>query len=77
MVLPNGARWTSDSRQIVLVTISRPNACSPDFSKHSGEWHSLWMIGDAATGAIDPTSIRVQADDKPFQTPQDGAYAGH
>jgi hypothetical protein len=77
MVLPNGARWTSDGRQIVLVTISRPNACSPDFSKHPGEWHSLWMIGDARSGAIDPASIRVQPNDKPFQAPSDGAYAQH
>lgn len=77
MVLPNGARWTADSHQIVLVTISAPYACSRDFSKHPGKWHPLWMIGDVRSGKIDPASVRVQPDDKPFAAPTDGAYSQH
>lgn len=75
MVLPNGTRWAPDSRHIVMVTLSRPDACSPDFSKHPGNWHSLWMIGDARTGTVDAASVRVQPDDKPLQVPSDGVYA--
>lgn len=74
-VLPAGARWTADGHEIVLVTVSRPDACSPDHSKHPGRWRSLWMMGDVRTGAINRTSIRVQPDDGPFQPPGDGVYA--
>jgi hypothetical protein len=73
-VLPNGARWAGDSRRIVLVTISAPYACTVISRKH-GTWQSLWMIGDVQSGLIDPKSIRVQPNDKPFQAPHDGPYA--
>ncbi len=71
-VLPNGARWTRDGRGIVLVTISRPDAC--EVFGRPGRWHSLWMIGDVGSGVISPASIRVQADDKPLGMPRDGPY---
>jgi hypothetical protein len=68
-------RWTRDGRDIVLVTISAAYACSPDFSRNPGKFHSLWMIGDVRTGLIDPASIRVQPDDRPFEVPRDKAYS--
>ena len=74
MVLPNGARWTRDGKGIVLVTISRPDACT-DFGKSSGSWHSLWMVADVSSGRIDPRSIRVQLDDAPLQIPRGGVYS--
>ena len=77
MVLPNGARWTPDSREIVLVTVSASYACAREFNSHPGKWHSLWMIGDVRTGNIDVNSIRIQPDDKAFQVPRDGAYSEH
>lgn len=74
MILPNGVKWSRDSRRVVLVTISRPDACT-DYGRHRGTWHSLWMIEDVATGHIDPASVRVQRDDKPLKLPRTGAYA--
>jgi hypothetical protein len=74
MILPNAVRWSRDSRRFVLVTISRPDACS-DYGRHPGTWHSLWMIEEVATGRIDPRSVRVQSDDKPLKMPRTGAYA--
>lgn len=68
-VLPNGARWTRDGRAIVLVTISRPDACE------TGKWEPLWMIGQADGGGVDAKSIRVQPDDRPLSAPEDGPYA--
>ncbi|MDF7775048.1 hypothetical protein P1X14_07310 [Sphingomonas sp. AOB5] len=73
-VLPNGARWTRDSQRIVLVTISRPDACG-DFYQPRGDWQSLWMIGDMATGRIDPASIRVDRGNTGLTMPRDGAYS--
>ncbi len=72
-VLPNGARWTRDGRGIVLVTVSRPNAC--EMSGRPGRWRSLWMIGDVDSGRVSSASIRVAPDDKPMRTPTDGPYA--
>ena len=72
-VLPNGSRWARDSRRIVLVTISRPDACSSTNRKRV-IWRSLWMIGEVRHGRINPESIRVQPDDKPFQPPRGGPY---
>lgn len=76
MVLPNGARWTRDSRKIILVTISAPYACT-EFGRRPGSWHSLWMIGEAASGRIAPGSVRVQPDDKPLRMPREAAYSNH
>lgn len=73
-VHPNGVRWTHDSRQIVLFTISASYACS-EMTKRPGSWHSLWMIGDVTSGLIDPDSVRVQSDNQPMQIPQDDAYS--
>ncbi len=72
-VLPNGVRWTHDGRGIVLVTISRPDAC--ELFGRTGRWRSLWMIGDVDSGQVSPASIRVQADDAPLRMPADGPYA--
>jgi hypothetical protein len=74
MVHPNGVRWTRDSLRIVLFTISAAYACT-EFGRRPGSWHSLWMIGEAATGRIDAQSIRVQRDDKPLKVPSGGAYS--
>lgn len=73
MILPNGARWTRDGRRVVMVTISRPNACGGDYGP-VGDWRPLWMIGDVASGAIDPASIRVATTEGPMKTPDDGPY---
>lgn len=75
MVVANGAHWLGDSRRIVLMTTSGSHACLGDFRRRPGTWHSLWMIGDARNGRIDSASIRVQADDKPYDPPTDRAYA--
>ena len=74
MILPNGVQWSRDSRRVILVTISRPDACT-DFGRHRGTWHSLWMIEDVPSGRIEPGSVQVQPDDKPFRTPTTGAYS--
>jgi hypothetical protein len=75
MVLPNGARWIGENK-VVLVTISRSDACSGDYGGQPGEWEPLWMIGDLTTGAIEPASIRVAADEGGLKIPEDGPYAG-
>lgn len=75
MILPNSSRWTRDGRGVVMVTISRPDACSGDYGGEPGDWKPLWMIGDLATGTIDPTSIRIQATDGPLAIPKDGVYS--
>lgn len=74
MVLPNGSRWSRDSRHIILVTVSAPYACK-EFGRHPGTFHSLWMIGDVGTGRIDKSSIRVQSDSQPFREPRGGPYS--
>lgn len=74
MVLPNGTRWTRDGRHIVLVTVSAPYACS-EFGKRPGTFKELWMIGDARTGRILPTSIRVDHSITRLIEPRDGIYA--
>lgn len=76
MVYPNGARWSSDSRRIILFTVSRPDACASYNSKRPGSFRSLWMIGDVRTGLVAHGSVRVQPDDGPLEVPQTGAYAG-
>jgi hypothetical protein len=72
-VLPNGVRWTRDGQGIVLVTISRPDAC--DLAGRLGQWRSLWMIGEVGNGRVSPASIRAQADDTLLRAPSDGPYA--
>jgi hypothetical protein len=75
MVNPNGMKWTRDSRDIVILTVSRTDACT-DFARRPGNWHSLWMIGDVRSGLIKRASIRVQSDNGPLQMPTNGPYAG-
>jgi len=75
MINPNGVRWMPDGHRIVVVTISRPDACSADWTDTPGEWRPLWMIGDIRSGIVEPESIRVQPADAPFQMPTDGPYA--
>ena len=75
-VLPNGSRWMPDGRSIVMVTISRPTACSE--SGRPGSWKPLWMMGDARTGRIDRSSVRVARiarDSGELREPRDGVYA--
>jgi hypothetical protein len=74
-VYPNGVRWSRDSRRIVLFTISAPYACSAEFRRRPGTWHSLWMIGDVRSGLVEPGSIRVQPDDQPLRMPHGGSYS--
>lgn len=74
MVNPNGFKWSRDSQRIVMVTVSRTDACT-DFARRPGDWHSLWMIGDVKTGQIERKSIRVQPDDRPFKMPDRGSYS--
>lgn len=68
MVYPNGVTWSSDSRRIVIVTVSAPYACK-EFGRVPGTFKSLWMIGDVNTGRVLPGTTIPQADDKPFALP--------
>jgi hypothetical protein len=63
-------RWSGDGKRIVLVAGARPDACG-----QSGDWDWLWMIGDPATGRVDPASVRVIPDPPPASLPKDGPYA--
>ncbi|NIJ21432.1 hypothetical protein FHS95_003135 [Sphingomonas naasensis] len=63
-------RWSRDGTRLVLVAGARPDACGTN-----GEWDWLWMIGDPATGRVDPASVRVIRDPPPKALPQDGPYA--
>lgn len=74
-VNPNGFRWSRDSERIIMFTVSRTDACTDEFARRPGKWHSLWMIGDVKSGQIDRTSIRVQPDDGPFKMPGNGPYS--
>ncbi len=75
-VLPSGVRWSRDSRRLVVVTLSSPETCT-DFGLHpkAGPWHNLWMIGDVASGHIDPGSVKIASDKGLLTMPQSGAYA--
>ena len=68
MVLPNGVKWSSDSRRIAIVTVSAPYACK-EFGRVPGTFKSLWMIGDVKTERVLPGTTIAQADDKPFALP--------
>lgn len=74
LILPNGARWSRDSRRIALVTISRPNACT-EFRRRPGTWRPLWMIGDVRTGLVAPASIRPETHDDGLRMPRGGLYS--
>jgi len=74
-VLPFGVRWTADSQRIVLLTMSRADACVSDNGKSLGSWHPLWMIGDAQSGVVEPDAVRVQFGSGPFAVPTDGPYS--
>jgi hypothetical protein len=64
----SGIRWSSDARHIALLVYARRQACGG-----TGNWRPLWMIGDSATGRIDPGSVRVRHGRAPL--PADGPYA--
>ncbi len=57
-------RWSRDGQHMVLL--ARPDAA------HCRDSAALWMIGDAASGTVDPASLRSG---DPKTMPKDGAYA--
>lgn len=67
-VAVSGIRWSRDGRRIALLVYARREACGG-----TGNWRRLWMIGDPATGRIDPGSVRVRHGRAPL--PADGPYA--
>jgi hypothetical protein len=75
MILPSGARWARDGRNIVLVTISRPDACSADYSRRPGSWLPLWMIGDVRSGLVEAGSIEPDRSDRGLREPRGGLYS--
>ncbi|MDF2387534.1 hypothetical protein JMG10_39185 [Nostoc ellipsosporum NOK] len=75
MVLPNGVRWARGGHSIVLVTISRPDACSSDHTNRPGRWKPLWMIGDARTGRVEARSIQPNRDARGLREPRGGLYS--
>ena len=64
----SGIRWGRDGRRVALLAYARRAACNG-----MGNWRPLWMIGDAATGRIDPGSVRGRSGRAPL--PADGPYA--
>ncbi len=75
MILPSGARWTRGGRAIVLVTISRVDACSTDYTTTPGSWQPLWMIGDVRTGMVQARSIQADRSDTGLREPRGGLYS--
>jgi hypothetical protein len=62
-VVASGWRWSRDGQRIALIAYARPDACweFDGTAAHSTPgWEPLWMIGDVATGRIDPASVRVR-----------------
>ena len=77
-VRASGHRWSADGRRVALAAYAPADACverrgAGDFVTN-GTWEPLWMIGDSATGRIDPASVRVRAGGN-GSLPTDGAYA--
>jgi hypothetical protein len=64
-------RWSRDGGRIALQAGTRPDACGTN-----GNWSWLWMIGDPATGRVDPRSVREIPDPPSGKMPSDGPYAG-
>lgn len=77
-VFASGWRWSRDGRRIAMTVYARPDAClverGPGKWVPDGDWEVLWMIGHAATGRIDPASVRVRVDGV-GEMPSDGPYA--
>jgi hypothetical protein len=73
-VVASGWRWSRDGRRIVLVAYARPDACYVEGRRNQARWEPLWMIGDPATGRIDPASLRVRKNGIGAM-PKDGPYA--
>jgi hypothetical protein len=78
-VYASGWRWSRDGRRIALVAYAHPAACIPPAANPSGHGDehvdSLWMIGDAQSGRIDPASVRVRPGglgDLPTKGPYEG-----
>lgn len=73
-----GHRWSGDGRRIAIAVYAPTDACLVqrgvgDFAI-TGQWEPLLMIGDAASGRIDPGSIRQRPGGN-GPLPSDGAYA--
>lgn len=76
MVLPNGIKWSRDSRRVALYTVSRPDTCT-EWSKKKGTFKALLMVGNITTGKIETATVRILPDDgKTIQIPKSSAYAG-
>jgi len=77
VVVASGWRWSRDGRRIAMAVYARPDSChaevAPGLWEPQGRWETLWMIGDAESGQIDPASVRVRTDSGPM--PSDGPYA--
>ena len=77
-VAASGWRWSRDGRRIAMLVYARSDACQvegpPGEWRPTGQWESLWMIGEAETGRIDPASVRVRPDGV-GPMPADGPYA--
>ena len=77
-VVASGWRWSRDGRRIAMIVHARPDACgesdSQGYWRPGPDWHPLWMIGDVATGRIDPASVRVRRGGV-GPMPKDGPYA--
>jgi hypothetical protein len=78
-VYASGWRWSRDGRRIALVAYAHPAACIPPVASRPGhedeDVETLWMIGEAASGRIDPASVRERPGGL-GDMPADGPYAG-
>lgn len=74
----SGWRWSRDGRRIALLAYARPDACGEMDARGGWQpgplWDPLWMIGDVATGRIDPASVRPRRNGL-GPMPTDGPYA--
>lgn len=75
MILPSGTRWARGGSAIVLVTISRADACSAEYTRRPGSWQPLWMIGDVRTAKVDARSIQVDRGNTGLREPRGGLYS--
>ena len=77
-VYASGWRWSRDGRRIAMTVYARPDACHVQTGRGiwepAGRWEVLWMIGDAASGRIDPASVRIR-EGGAAPIPTDGPYA--
>lgn len=78
LIFASGWKWSRDGRKIAMAVYARPDACLVQIREGvwepDGEWEVLWMIGDAASGRILPSSVRVRPDGT-GPIPADGPYS--